>query len=403
MARGKYSISDWEAVRKGLKEGKTVRCVASETGVNRNAVCRWGHMKEPPDWMWLNMDTKCDTATARPLRKSPKSRLDYDDRCYIAAKIDAGATQAEIARCIGVNPSTISRELKRCDKGAYDPRIAQCDAKKQSYRPKTCKLDASLQLRAYVINSLMLKWSPEQISKRIRDDYPDDEEMRVSHETIYQSLYVQGKGALRHELGVQLSLRSGRTTRKPHSRLPRGKDKPWVEGAHISDRPAEVNNRAVPGHWEGDLVIGSDMSSCLITLIERTTRVLLMSRLTIHDADTVEQRLEKMVAGLPAMLSRTITWDQGVEMAKVANFELATDFKVYFCDPHSPWQRPSNENVNGLVREFFPKGTDFTKVTDEEVAEAQWLINNRPRKVLNWKMPSEMIRELLNGEIAMIA
>lgn len=169
----------------------------------------------------------------------------------------------------------------------------------------------------------------------------------------------------------------------------------------ISKRPSEAADRAIPGHWEGDLVIGGDSKSCLITLIERRSRFLLMSRLCSHDAQSVSERLVEMVEGIPEELRRTLTWDQGSEMAHVADFKLATNFEVYFCDPHSPWQRPTNENVNGLIREFFPKGTNFTKVTDEEVAYAQWLLNNRPRKVLDWKFPSEAMQEVL-AEGAMI-
>lgn len=401
MTQGKYTYDDWKAVRESLQGGGTLRSTASKTGVNRQTVWRWSLCDRPPDWMLMTMRTQTDISLPRPARNSPKARLSYEDRCYIAAKKQAGASNTEIARCIGVHPSTIGRELSRCPEGQYDPRMAQRSAGMRGRRPKERKIEANLRLRSYVVNALMLKWSPEQISRRVRQDHPDDKEMRVSAETIYQTLYVQGKGALRHELGVQLALRSGRRRRKPQSKLPKGK--PWIEGANISERPAEADGRAIPGHWEGDLIIGGDMSSCLVTLVERTTRLLLMSRLTVHDADTVEQRLERMVAEIPAELRRSLTWDQGSEMAKASDFELATNFKVYFCDPHSPWQRPSNENTNGLIREFFPKGTDFTKVTDEEVAKAQWLLNNRPRKVLNWKMPSEMMRELLNGDIAMTA
>ena len=197
------------------------------------------------------------------------------------------------------------------------------------------------------------------------------------------------------------ALRTGRAGRRPRSKLP-ARGRPWVEGSSISERPPEAEDRSVPGHWEGDLVIGGDMSSCLVTLVERRSRFLLMSRLTAHDADTVEERLERMVAGLPAELSRTLTWDQGSEMAKAAAFELATSFRVYFCDPRSPWQRPSNENTNGLIREFFPKGTRFAEVSDEEVARVQWLLNNRPRKVLDWRMPAEVMQEVL-AEGAMTA
>ena len=250
-------------------------------------------------------------------------------------------------------------------------------------------------------NCLTVNWSPTQIANRIAQEFPDDEDMRVSHETIYQALYLQGYGALRHELGVELALRSKRKGRKPQSKLP-AKGKPWLEGANISLRPAEAEDRAIPGHWEGDLILGGDLKSCLITLVERRSRFLLMSRLTVHDAQTVSEKLAEMVKGIPKELSKTLTWDQGVEMAKVADFELATDFKVYFCDPHSPWQRPTNENTNGLIREYFPKGTRFTEVTDEAVAYAQWLLNNRPRAVLDWKFPSEAIQEVL-AEGAMTA
>lgn len=200
---------------------------------------------------------------------------------------------------------------------------------------------------------------------------------------------------LRHELGVRAALRTGRAGRRPRSKLPPRGGGPWLDGRGISARPPEASDRAVPGHWEGDLVVGGDMSSCLVTLVERRSRFLLMARLLAHDAATVERKLEEMAASIPNELRRTLTWDQGSEMARVADFELATPFRVYFCDPHSPWERPSNENTNGLVREFFPKGTRFSEVTDEEVARAQWLLNNRPRKVLNWKMPAEVMQEVL--------
>ena len=169
-----------------------------------------------------------------------------------------------------------------------------------------------------------------------------------------------------------------------------------MEGREISARPPEAADRAVPGHWEGDLVVGGDMSSCLVTLVERRSRFLLMRRLLARDAETVEDKLVEMAASIPDELRRTLTWDQGSEMARVADFELATPFRVYFCDPHSPWERPSNENTNGLVREFFPKGTRFSEVADGEVAHVQWLLNNRPRKVLGWRFPAEVIQEVLS-------
>ena len=398
MGDGKYTADDWRAVRRALDKGATIRGASASTGVSSSTVLRWSRMDEPPEWMWLEMELR--EAPARPAR-SPRARLTYEDRCIIHAMSATGATRREIAQAVGCHRTTVSRELARMPEGGYDPRLAQRGADALARRPKRRKLDSSPRLRAYVVDRLVLHWSPEQISERIALEFPDDEEMRVSAETVYQALYVQGKGALRHELGVEAALRSGRTCRKPQSKLP-ARNKPWVEGALISERPPEAEDRAVPGHWEGDLVIGGDMASCLVTLVERRSRFLLASRLCAHDAETVEERLEAMVAGLPAELARTLTWDQGSEMAKAAAFELATGFKVYFCDPHSPWQRPSNENTNGLIREFFPKGTRFTEVTDEEVARAQWLLNNRPRKVLDWKFPAEVMQEVL-GEGAMTA
>ena len=393
MRNCKYSIDDWRAVREALDAGGTIRGVAEATGVNRNAVLRWSHGDGPPEWMWLDMEVGMPAAP-HGTGRSPKARLTYEDRVIVFALRAEGRTHREIADAVGCHRTTVGRELARMPEGGYDPRAADLAARKAARRPKERKIDANPRLRAYVVNGLMLRWSPEQISRRARDEFPGDEGMRVSHETIYQALYVQGKGQLRHELGVEIALRSGRKGRKPRSKLP-ARGKPWVEGREISARPAEAADRAVPGHWEGDLVIGGDMSSCLITLVERRSRFLLMSRLLVHDADTVEERLVEMAASIPGELKKTLTWDQGSEMAKVADFELATPFKVYFCDPRSPWERPSNENVNGLVREFFPKGTRFSEVTDEEVARAQWLLNNRPRKVLGWKFPAEAMQEVL--------
>ena len=286
--------------------------------------------------------------------------------------------------------------LKQNSSGRYLAAPAQQAAAAAASRPRRCKLDSCPGLRAYVVRGLARAWSPRQVSLRLRADFPDDEEMRVGHETIYRALYVQGLGSLRRELAVEQALRSGRTSRKPRSRLPerRGR-KRWVEGAELALRPPEADDRRVPGHWEGDLVVGGDGSTCLVTLVERTTRFLLVSRLGAHDADTVADRLVGMVSGLPDALRRTLTWDQGVEMARWPRFAEATGFGVYFCDPRSPWQRGTNENTNGLLRQFFPKGTDFSEVTDGEVAEVQDLLNGRPRETLGIRTPTEAMSELL--------
>ena len=279
---------------------------------------------------------------------------------------------------------------------AYGPYVAHAKATQAARRPKPRKLDTSLRLRDYVLARLTERWSPKQISTMLSKEFPEDEEMRLSAESIYQALYIQGKGSLRQELKVEKALRTGRTSRIPRSALPpRSDGASWVDGCEISLRPAEANDRAVPGHWEGDLIIGSDMSSCLITLVERATRLVLIRRLDLHTTALVTSELASMASRIPAALMRTVTWDQGSEMAGHAAFTEKTGVKVYFCDPHSPWQRGSNENTNGLIRDFFPKGTKFCDVTDKEVARVQELLNTRPRETLDWKTPQEAYLEYL--------
>jgi IS30 family transposase len=241
------------------------------------------------------------------------------------------------------------------------------------------------------------RFSPQQVAAELQILFPEQPEMHVSHETIYQALYVQGKGTLRHELTVVKALRSGRTTRVPRSKLPARSKRPWLEGALLSDRPAEVADRAVPGHWEGDLVVGPDNSG-IVTLVERSTRYTLLGRLPgTRDSTTVIDVLTRMIEGLPAELTRTITWDQGNEMASHAQFTVATGCRVFFCDPHSPWQRGTNENTNGLIRDFYPKGTNFNEVSDADLAETQRLLNLRPRQTLGWRKPCDRLAELIAG------
>ena len=223
------------------------------------------------------------------------------------------------------------------------------------------------------------------------------EESIVSHETIYQALYVQGKGALRQELKVEKALRSGRKGRVPASQLPPRTSRPWLQGARLSDRPAEADDRAVPGHWEGDLVVGPNNSG-IVTLVERQTRYVLIGRLPgCRDSATVTDVLAQMIAALPSRLVATITWDQGTEMAAHAAFTVKTGCPVFFCDPHSPWQRGSNENTNGLIRDFYPKGTDFNTLSDAELAETERLLNIRPRATLGFHSPHAKMTELIDG------
>lgn len=333
-----------------------------------------------------------------PPAEYKSGRLNLAQRLAIGTGVSAGMSHARIAEAIGFSRSTVSREIARHrTKDGYDPYSAQMQADRDARRPKARILDKNMRARAYVLGKLCLRWSPRQISAKMREDFPDDRGMHVSHEAIYQALYVQGKGSLRQELKLEKALRSGRRSRLPRSRLSakRGKDKSWVEGCEISLRPAEAADRAVPGHWEGDLVIGGDLKSCLITLVERRTRFLLAERLELHPTELVTTKLAEMAEGIPSALMRTVTWDQGMEMASHMSFTERTGVKVYFCDPHSPWQRGTNENTNGLIRDYFPKGTDFTKVTDEEVREMQDQLNGRPRETLGWKNPAEALAKLL--------
>lgn len=326
-----------------------------------------------------------------------RGRLTLAGRVLIQIRLGEQVKAAQIAAEIGVHRGTVGREIARCA-GRYQAAAAQADADRVRTRDQQLrrKLVAGTQLLDQVVAGLNNKLSPEQVSGRLRVDFADRDDMRVSHETIYQALYVQGSGSLRHELAVVKSLRSGRTGRKPRSRLPGRGERSWIGDAVIANRPAQVQDRAVPGHWEGDLIISAGtLSAALITLVERQTRFTMISRLQTHDSATVTQRLTQMVSDLPSSMRRSLTWDQGSEMAEHATFSVATGCPVFFCDPHSPWQRPTNENHNGLIRDFFPKGTNFADVTDAEVAEAERLLNLRPRKILGFATPAEKLHALL--------
>lgn len=382
-----------------IRRGATLREAGCEAGVSHESVRRWCQAES----ICFSRGSMGGAILPKKSSKGKANRLGLHQRLAISMGINSGHTHDKIARAIGFSRSTVTREISRHldESGIYDPYAAQMAADRSASRPKTRKIDANRQLRAYVLEKLDLRFSPKQISKQIEQDFPDDEEMRVSHEAIYQALYVQGKGALRQELKLEKALRSGRKTRLPQSKLAtkRGANKSWVEGCEISLRPAEAEDRAVPGHWEGDLIIGGDAKSCLITLVERSTRFVLVRRLDLHPSELVTSKLAEMISTVPEALMRTITWDQGVEMASHKKFTDKTGVKVYFCDPHSPWQRGTNENTNGLIRDYFPKGTNFTKVTDEEIQQMQDQLNIRPRETLGWRNPSEVFAELL-GKVA---
>jgi len=372
--------------------------------------------------------------------------LCFEEREEIALLRARGAGVREIARELGRSPSTISRELRRnaATRGGkleYRASVAQWKAELVARRPKTAKLADDERLRGYVQQRLAGEvrrpdgtptgpaaapwkgrnkprrqdrrwaqaWSPEQISARLRIDFPDDASMRISHEAIYQALYVQGRGALKRELVA--CLRTGRALRVPRARVA-GRGKPFVtEDVMISQRPAEVEDRAVPGHWEGDLILGTDRSA-IGTLVERTSRFTMLlhlppvgdraapkvkngSPVTGHGAEAVRDAIAAAIGELPEHLRRSLTWDQGAEMAQHARLRVDARLQVFFCDPQSPWQRGTNENTNGLLRQYFPRGTDLARHSPQDLAAVADTLNSRPRKTLGWKTPAEVLVEHL--------
>jgi len=374
--------------------------------------------------------------------------LSFLEREEIAMLRAVGAGVREIARQLGRSPSTISRELRRnaATRGGgfeYRATTAQWHADLRGRRPKPAKLAANTELREYVQQRLSgavqrpggvavdgpevrwigrrhgrradrrwaSSWSPEQISNRLRLDFPDDASMRVSHEAIYQSLYVQGRGALRRELTA--CLRTGRALRVPRSRVRRRGKHFVTEEVMISQRPAEAADRAVPGHWEGDLIIGLG-SSAIGTLVEPSSRFTMLLHLPPmdgregprvkngpalagHGAEAVRDAIAEAIITLPEQLRRSLTWDQGTEMAQHAQLRIQAGLPVYFCDPKSPWQRGTNENTNGLLRQYFPKGTDLARHGAEDLAAVAAALNTRPRKTLGWRTPAEVLDEYLTA------
>jgi len=322
--------------------------------------------------------------------------LSFEEREEVSRHVSGGLSMRETGRRLGRDVSVVSREISRNGgRGAYRAVGAQARADGLVARPKSYKLLECRRLHDAVNAGLAKRWSPEQISARLVVDHPNDRELRVSHETIYESLYLQARGQLRTEL--KLALRRGRFYRMPRGST-RTKAARIAGMVNISERPAEAADRAVPGHWEGDLIIGKGGGSQVATLVERTTRFTMILRVP-HDrtADRVALILARAMSALPEALRRSLTWDQGVEMAAHNKFSVATDIPVYFCDPHSPWQRGSNENTNGLIREYYPKGTDlspFYQVDLDQVADS---LNGRPRETLGWKTPAEKLEELLRS------
>jgi len=433
VARREERRQFWELIA----AGRSSESAALEVGVSQPVGTRWfreaGGM--PPSHL-------------APSAGRPSGRyLSFEEREEIALMRARGCGVRHMARCLNRAPSTISRELARnaaTRSGGFEYRAttAQWHAERAARRPKVAKLASNETLRHYVQDRLAglithpdgkaikgpkvawkgrrhgprqarrwsIAWSPEQISRRLELDFPGDTTMRISHEAIYQALFIQGRGALKRELTA--CLRTGRALRVPRARST-GRGKSFVSPEiMISKRPAEAADRAVPGHWEGDLILGLN-SSAIGTLVERTTRFTLLLHLPPmaghgtdlrqkngpplagHGAEAVRDAIARSISELPSHLRRSLAWDQGAEMARHADLKILTGLPVYFCDPHSPWQRGSNENTNGLLRQYFPKGTDLGKHSSDDLEAVAGALNGRPRKTLGWRTPAEALDEFM--------
>jgi len=323
-------------------------------------------------------------------------RLSFIEREEISRNLASGTGIRKIARFINRMPSTISREIKRTvvDKKYYRAAFAHGHANRIRRKPKrSCKLDTNVPLRTFVLGYLAKNWSPEQIAKRLVIVYPNDMSMRVSHETIYSYIYVLPKGTLKRELIS--SLRRHHKHRRKNIHNSRRNSGAIQDYLSIEERPQEVADRTIPGHWEGDLIQGARNASAMGTLVERTTRMTFLVKLANRDAMTVRKAFAEEFHHVPKGLKRTLTYDQGQEMAQHKLFTKDTDITVYFAHPHAPWERGTNENTNSLLRQYFPTGTDFTKISKGRLKEVQDELNDRPRKTLGWHTPHEKFAELL--------
>jgi IS30 family transposase len=364
-----------------LQRGEFINDAAIEVGTYRKKGARWV--------------AACGGVRPRRGRDLKGRCLSFQEREEIALGHAAGDSLRVIARRLGRSPSTISRELRRnADRrGGYRATTAHAQAWERASRPKPAKLHTNLALRRHVEDDLKRRYSPEQIAGRLRRQYPDQPEMWVSTETIYQSLYVQSRGALRREL--TRCLRTGRALRHP-SRKPGQRKNRIPDMINIAQRPPEADDRAVPGHWEGDLLIGKRNATAIGTLVERTSGFAMLVPLPDgYKPEHVAPALTAKIQTLPDALRRSLTWDQGPEMRDWKQLHIDADIAVYFCDPHAPWQRGSNENTNGLLRQYFPKGTDFSTITDAQLDAVADELNDRPRKRLKFAKPIEVISDLL--------
>jgi IS30 family transposase len=374
----RLSHADRAEIDRLYRKGETFATIAARVGCSEKSIQRYvaatGGLK----------------SRGRP--RSPL-RLSREEREEISRSLRCGESRRAIAARLGRAPSTISREVAlNGSRDEYRAWRADTSALERSRRPKPTKLYLNARLRCTVDQWLCERWSPQQIAARLVREYPDDPTMRVSHETIYKTLFVQTRGALRKELTT--CLRTGRTQRRPRLRGEQAKRGRIQDMVMLSERPPEVEDRAVPGHWEGDLIIGKGGRSAIGTLVERVSRYVMLFRLPYgRSAEDVRVALTHTIAKLPAELRRTLTWDQGNEMADHVRFTTDTDMEVYFCDPHSPWQRGSNENTNGLLRQYFPNGTDLSVHSTAHLNAVARQLNGRPRQTLDWLKPAEVFAQ----------
>ena len=368
-----YTEADKAAMWDRWQKGESLNSIARLFGCSHSSIQRvfspTGGIRPPP-------------------RQRSRRALSLLEREEISRGVAAGQSLRWIAAALGRAPSTVSREIKR-NGGQRQYRASKADAAAwdRAHRAKTCKLAKNRELAYIVAEKLQLEWSPDQIAGWLKSTYPDDENYQVSHETIYKTLFIQARGALKKEL-IQY-LRKPRAMRRSRHHTQKTKDHGRISNTvSIRERPSEVEDRAVPGHWEGDLIIGSNNSQ-IATLVERHTRYVMLARVPSKDTKTVINALIKQAHKLPRELYKSLTWDRGKEMADHQRFSLDTDIDVYFCDPQSPWQRGSNENTNGLLRQYFPKGMDLSDVHQNRLNAVARRLNERPRKTLEYRTPAE--------------
>jgi IS30 family transposase len=373
VERRKFGADERAALWRAWKQGLTLSQIGRD--LNRHAVSVLQVLRR-------------EGGFAPRTRRRAAQALGAAEREEISRGLSAGLSIREIARRLGRAASTVSREIGRNGSSpSYRAADAEANAWRRAHRPQSCVLARRPRLRAWVADHLRRNWSPRQIAIGLKHSFPHDDSMRVSHETIYRSLFVQARNVLKKELLAHL--RRGGFMRRPCTQAPA--QPTIVDGISIHQRPAQIEDRAVPGHWEGDLLMGG-VSSQIATLVERHSRYVMLVKVDSKDTDTVTKALTRTIRQLPVGLRRSLTWDRGSEMAAHKEFTIATDMEVYFCDPRSPWQRGSNENTNGLLRQYFPKGQDLSDVSQARLNYVARELNERPRETLNWRTPLQALK-----------